>query len=185
MHLRRSSSRTFSASTATCSAMPSSDSRGDNFTLTCSAQDKGESVPLEKSLRISKPMAAKTKSLAKYFSLRSQFIGSFSLDLLCFRPLLGIHHLSHEFRYWPRTVILLNIEMEVASCPFLIVYPTRFTAYKEKVIFLVFNLGLFLDSHHGTLLVIKAIPPKIPSLTRGPLDQMGLRKCTACAGQPT
>ncbi|KAJ8434784.1 hypothetical protein Cgig2_033734 [Carnegiea gigantea] len=42
-------------------------------------------VPLENSLRISKPAAAKKKSLAKYFSIGNQYIGSLSLDLLCFR----------------------------------------------------------------------------------------------------
>jgi len=94
--------------------------------------------------------------------------------------------------------------MEVASRPFLIlgqlpvgisdrlpfipigkITPTYFAAYKEKVIFLVLNLGLLLNSHYKTLLVVKAIPPEVPSLLRGPLDRMGLCKCAACIGQPT
>jgi len=46
---------------------------------------EGRQVPLEKFLKISRPAAAMKKSLAKYFSLSSQFIGSLSLDLLHFR----------------------------------------------------------------------------------------------------
>ncbi|KAJ8428567.1 LOW QUALITY PROTEIN: hypothetical protein Cgig2_000431 [Carnegiea gigantea] len=133
------------------------------------------SVPLEKSLRINMPVAAKKKSLARYFSLGSQFMGSLSLDFVCFR--LGPFWASTTYR--PRTVILLDIEVEVASRPFFNlgrlpigvsdrlplvpigkVSPTRFAVYEEKVIFPVFNLGLFLDSRRETFLVIKAIPPK-------------------------
>ena len=51
--------------------------------------------------------------------------------------------------------------------------------------FSVLNLGLLLDSRHETLVVVKTIPPKVPSLLRDPLDRMGLHKRTACAGQPT
>ncbi|KAJ8434139.1 hypothetical protein Cgig2_000859 [Carnegiea gigantea] len=134
-------------------------------------------VPIEKSLRISKPAATKKKSLAKYFSLGSQFIGSLSLDLLCFR--------SHPF--WPSTTRAMNLGIsdQLPLIPIGKVSPTRFAAYEEKVLFRIFNLGLFLDNRHETFLVTKAIPPKVPSLTRGPLDQMGLCKRVACVGKPT
>ncbi|KAJ8420252.1 LOW QUALITY PROTEIN: hypothetical protein Cgig2_014906 [Carnegiea gigantea] len=46
---------------------------------------EGRQVPLEKLLRISRLASAKKKSLAKYFSLDNQFIGSLSIDLLRFR----------------------------------------------------------------------------------------------------
>ncbi|KAJ8438075.1 hypothetical protein Cgig2_025480 [Carnegiea gigantea] len=91
--------------------------------------------------------------------------------------------------------------MEVTSNPFLMlgrlpigildrlpfipigkVPPTCLTAYEEKIIFSVLNLGLLLNSRYETLLVVKRMPPKVPSLLRGPLDRMGLRKCTGCAG---
>ncbi|KAJ8438992.1 LOW QUALITY PROTEIN: hypothetical protein Cgig2_012988 [Carnegiea gigantea] len=179
------SSWTFSPSTATCLAVASPDSRGDNFAFTCSAQDKKESeptapmlekhlIPLEKSLRISRPATAKL--------------------------LLGIHHLGHEFRYRPRTVVLPDVEIKVTGRPFVIlsqlligildrvsfipmgkIPPTCVPVYEKKVIFLILNLGLLLDSRHKTLLVVRTMPPDVLSLLRGPLDRMGLRKCAACA----
>ena len=91
--------------------------------------------------------------------------------------------------------------MEVMSRPFLIlgrlpigisdrlslipirkVSPTCFAAYEEKVIFPVFNLGLFLDRRYEAFLVIKAMPPKVPSLTGGPLDRMDLLDRTIYIG---
>ncbi|KAJ8425107.1 hypothetical protein Cgig2_013837 [Carnegiea gigantea] len=105
--LRRSSSQTRSASVATCSTVASPYSRGDSLPVLALHKAKesqvrakrrtygqeGRQVPLENFLRISRPTTTKKKSLAKYFNLGSQFIGSLSLDVLRF----------HSSPFWAST----------------------------------------------------------------------------------
>ncbi|KAJ8427688.1 hypothetical protein Cgig2_000409 [Carnegiea gigantea] len=138
---------------------------------------EGRQVPLENFLRISRSAAAKK-------NLGGQFIGSLSLDLLCFR--LG--------PFWPSTTrvmkegiglgrigwLPIRIANRLPLVPIGQISPTRLTTYEKKVVFSVLNFRLLLDGHHEAFLIVETILPKVPCLVGSPLNRVDLRKHVAC-----
>ncbi|KAJ8432400.1 LOW QUALITY PROTEIN: hypothetical protein Cgig2_010002 [Carnegiea gigantea] len=169
-HLRRSSSRTRSASVVTCSTVASPDSRENSFPCACSTLEKRESGQSQKkNLRI------------------KGVLSSLSLDLLRFR----------SGPFWASTTLAIKegIDLDVSRRPFLSIgrlpiwvtdrlplvpirqmLPTRFAAYEKKVVFSILNFELLLDGRHEAFLIVETIPPEVSRLAGSPLDQLNLRK---------
>ncbi|KAJ8420013.1 LOW QUALITY PROTEIN: hypothetical protein Cgig2_016913 [Carnegiea gigantea] len=171
------------------SGIPSLQDRQPSPRLICIKQQEVRSAPNAKQASIGmtkypwirRPVTAKKKSLAKNFSLGSQFNGS-RLAPSLLGPLHRRNRLSHEPKDRPRPIVLTYIEHEITgnssflSCGF----PEGTSPQpdsqrrKRKSYFQYFSFDIFLIAVMKP--IVEIVPAQVPSLLGSPLDHVNWAK---------